>query len=109
MHNQKIQDEQERRERERQESIERSQSGYYDESSNSSGSGFLGDVIKTAAGVAIGNKISQRRSSNIKPKSQPQKKVRYYCPLSCPKRGKDYGPTRCKLNPATCGNGKTWS
>jgi hypothetical protein len=64
------------------------------------GSSFLGDIFKTATGVAIGNKMSHGRS-----RSKKELNWHYTCSLSCPRRGKGYGRTKCPLDPRTCGHG----
>ena len=59
-YNLNLREEQARDEQRRREELERQQSGYYDSSSSG---GFLSSVLSTAAGVAIGNRASQRKQS----------------------------------------------
>ncbi len=76
--------------------------GYYDDDDYDEprGESFLGGVAKVALGVAIGNKISGAG----KQKKQ-ERRYHYTCSISCPYRGKGYGPTKCRRDPATCGHG----
>ncbi len=98
-YNQKLLEDQLYEEQRRQEELERQQNGYYDQPK---GGGLISGVLKTAAGVAIGNKISGAgQKSNTKKELQ----WHYTCSFTCPYRGKDYGPTKCRKNPATCGYG----
>lgn len=99
----KIAREQERAERE----AELAQQSYYDER-NSRGGSMLGDIMKTATGVALGNKISgnTNKKGNGKPdlmgssgcyygRRPPGSKWTVYCNISCPlydkcARGRSY-------------------
>ena len=93
-----IRREQERREREAMEA----EYGYYDDTPSPSRGSFLRDVASTALGVYAGEKLTDRRR-----KKEASKEIQwhYTCSISCPYRGKDYGPTKCKLDPRTCGHG----
>ena len=70
---------------------------------------LLGGVLKTAAGVAIGNKISNRRSS-VK---QDSGRAYYMCPIGCKFKYSEHGVPRCRLStawsnspePEKCGHG----
>lgn len=71
--------------------------------------GFLSSVLSTAAGVAIGNKISNRRSS-VK---QDSGRAYYMCPIGCKFKYSEHGVPRCRLStawsnspePEKCGHG----
>lgn len=78
------------------------------EEQSSSGGGFFSNMISTAAGVYEGEKWTDRRRKKEASKESKAKKeyrLHYTCSLSCPYRGKDYGPTKCKRDPRTCGHG----
>lgn len=88
-----------RAEEARQRRLEREESGYYDQPS---GGGFLSSMLSTAGGVALGNKITE---NSRKKERKKELQWHYTCSISCPYRGKDYGPTRCRKDPSTCGHG----
>lgn len=108
-HNEQLK--QEALQRQRQQEYERQleESGYYDEPAPSGG-GFLSHTISTAAGVVIGNKISDRSRKKQKPKVET---ARYMCSPGCKFRYKEHGCYCCKLSnnwlnspePDKCGHG----
>lgn len=85
----------------REENEERRAMGIEEEPS-SSGSGFLSNMLSTAAGVAIGNKMSGVGSN--KPKKTFYKYY-YICSSSCPYSSYSTNSRRCTKEPSTCGRG----
>lgn len=79
------------------------------EMSGNSGDGFFSRTLSTAAGVAIGNKISNKNST----KSYYEEHPWYTCPLSCKFAYKRSGVPKCRLSnawsnspePEKCGHG----
>lgn len=110
-HNEQLK--QEALQRQRQQEYERQleESGYYDEPAPSGG-GFLSHTVSTAAGVVIGNKISDR-SRKKQERKQKTETARYMCSQGCKFRYKEHGCPRCKLSnnwlsspePDKCGHG----
>lgn len=97
-----IQREQEERKRARMEA----EYGYDDyDAPSSNGGSFLRDVASTAMGVALGNRMTDRRR---KKEASKETQWRYTCSISCPYKGKGYGSSRCKRDPRTCGYGKPY-
>lgn len=93
-------EEQRRLEEMRQRRLEREEAG------GSQSGGFISGMLQTAGGVALGNKITDSRRKKEAAKAEKNTiKYSYTCSLTCPYRGKSYGPTKCRRDPATCGHG----
>lgn len=62
------------------------------------GDSFAGRTLSTAAGVVIGNKLSNSS------KSQTEQKHYYMCPIGCSFKYKEHGVPRCRLQPNIIGS-----
>lgn len=113
-YNQKLLEDQLYEEQRRQEELERQQNGYYDQPQ---GGGFISGVLKTAAGVAIGNSVSNKLGTKSNKQSSGKtsysSEARYCCRTGCKFQYSECGMPRCRISnewsnrpaPEKCGYG----